>query len=96
MDDERQKAFLLDLSQIMLRDLLVYRAGIEYFKRNPSDSFNGVESIMNQARNDSAVRAQLGDDFQAYLEGVLQLEKADARLALEKFLSEWFPRSAAN
>jgi hypothetical protein len=51
---------------------------------------------MNQARNDSAVRAQLGDDFQAYLEGVLQLEKADARLALEKFLSEWFPRSAAN
>jgi hypothetical protein len=96
MDSEKQKAFLLDLSGIMLRDLIVYRAGIEYFKRNPADSFDGVDAIMNQARRDPAVRAQLEADFRLYLEGILHSENADPRVALEKFVSEWFPQSVVN
>ena len=96
MDDKQQKVFLMDLSKAMLRDLIVYRTGIEYFRRNPSDSFDGVESILNQARTDPSVKTQLGDDFLVFFEGILQLEKADATLALEQFLREWFPRSAVN
>ena len=96
MDHEQRGKFLIGLSNIMLRDLLVYRTGIEYFKRNPADSFDGVDKIMAQTRSDPAVGNQLRDDFQVYLEGVLQLENADPRTVLEKFLSEWFPRSAAN
>lgn len=96
MEIEGQKVFLIDLAKLMLRDLIVNRTGIEYFKRNPADSFDGVEKIMTQARNDPAVGKELQDDFQVYLEGVLQLEKADPRFVLEKFLTEWFPRSSAN
>jgi hypothetical protein len=95
MDDRQQKQFLIDLARNMIRDLIVYRTGIEYFKRNPSD-VSGMDGIMSQARNDPGVRTQLGDDFQVFLEGVLALDKADAQMALEKFLREWSPRSAAN
>jgi hypothetical protein len=96
MNHETQKNFLTNLAVIMLRDLIVYRAGIEYFKRNPSDSFDGVDAIMIQARRDPAVRAQLGTDFRLYLEGILQSENADPRAVLEKFVTEWFPQSVVN
>jgi hypothetical protein len=96
MNHEKQKTFLINLAVIMLRDLFVYRAGIEYFKRNPSDSFDGVDGIINQARHDSAVRAQLGTDFHLYLQGILRSESADPREALEKFVTEWLPQSVVN
>lgn len=96
MNDEQQKAFLIDMLKTTIRDVIVYRTGIEYAKSNPDCSVQDLNDIMNLARNDLGVRTQLGDDFHAFVASALQLEEADAAQVLRAFVSEWSPRSAPN
>ncbi len=97
MTDEEQRRFLIDLLKTAIRELLVYRTFCEKAKSDlGSHRAQEIDEYLNLVRNDTGVATQLGPDFAAFVEEVLQGPEHDADLALDAFLREWTPRSAPN
>lgn len=97
MNDKQQKDFLIEMFKILIRDLLVYRAFLESERQSADpDRLLEIERFVNSARMDAGVRTQLGPDFASFVGSLLEGSEVEASLALDAFLREWFPRSAAN
>jgi len=93
MTDEEQKRFLLGLAKISYRELLVYRAFVEFVRMQIGDQ--DTNQVLDSARRNPAVSTQLDDGFRVFVENALQ-SQVDPEEAVRQWLLSWNPTGKPN
>jgi hypothetical protein len=94
MNLEKQNEFLLKLLHRLYLEVGAYRVFVEYAKEFGIGS--EVEAILQQARTDPALRAQIDSYCQILAAGLPLADAANPDQSLRQFLSQLNPEQGPN
>ena len=93
--DEEHREHLLNLLKRLYRELVVYRAFVEFVKMAIGQNID-VEEILERARHDPELGPQVEAFFQDFSGATVEGLNNDLDRALRAYLLQWKPKGPPN
>lgn len=91
MDETKRDAFLSDLLAESVKELLVYRAFVDFLCQKTEVTQDDLNSWLDTLRNDDAAIQQMRRDWQAHLARHRASSVESPRSILQEFVENWSP-----